>query len=191
MNKQRIINDQYFTASEVTRLLLDKVDIKGVVFEPCAGEGHIAAQFPNRCFTNDIDTNLRKHDGVYHDYFLDATKEQSWEQLTYSNRIDWVITNPPFNKAFDILQHSWNNCTTGVAFLLRLSFLEPTKKRGQWLEDNADQMFKIIPVNPRVRFRQDTNGSDSVTVAWFIWRKDFSWDNYGCGCPFDFIREWR
>lgn len=191
MTTQRITNDQYFTASEVTRLLTEKVDIKGIVFEPCAGNGDIAAQFSGRCFTNDIDSNLRKQDGSEHDYNSDATDSLVWQQWSKYNRIDWVVTNPPYNKAFDVLQHSWNNCTTGVAMLLRLSFLEPTKQRGQWLEENADQMCKIIPVNPRIRFRQDTNGSDSVTVAWFVWRKDFSWDNYGCGCPFDFIREWR
>ena len=56
----------------------------------------------------------------------------------------------------------------GVAFLLRLSFVEPTNERGDWLEKNPPTGRITLP---RYSFTGDGR-SDSVTAEWMIWHKD-------------------
>ena len=81
--------------------------------------------------------------------------------------IDWVITNPPFNLAYPMLLKSLLNVRVGVAFLLRLSFVEPTNERGDWLEKNPPTGRITLP---RYSFTGDGR-SDSVTAEWMIWYK--------------------
>jgi hypothetical protein len=96
------------------------------------------------------------------------TLESSWKNIV-SCKIDiqWTVTNPPFNKAIEILQYAFKYSTHGVAFFMRLSFLEPTKDRTPFLL--AHPPTQII-VMPRVSFTGDGK-TDSVTCAWFIWEK--------------------
>lgn len=185
----RIKNDFYPTERALTLGLKKRLPISGWVFEPCAGDGAIAQCF-KPSLTNDID---RRHECDYHG---DATQEAQWQRVIEAHSIDWVVTNPPFNQAKRILENAWKYSGVGVAFLLRLSFQEPceTKKadfRGEWLEEHADHMSHQIVFSPRPRFREDTRGSDSATVAWFVWQKDFSWKKLGLTCPFQYVRGWR
>jgi len=179
-------NDLYCTASPVTQRLLgmmplDKSDL--IVLEPCAGNLDISSQFTRaRVATNDIDQTKNTN------YHLDATKSENWQQF---GKVDWTITNPPFSHASDILMNAWEHSQIGVVMLLRLSFFEPTRDRGDWLEVHLDNLCKFIPINPRIKFRSDTGNTDSVTTAWYIWRHDFSWRENGIECPFGFIRNWR
>lgn len=181
MTTTRHALDFYRTSEKLTNVLLENVDIQGRIFEPCAGDGAIADLFPN-CFTNDIDPNHET------DYNIDATVPEAWSLL---QRFDWVVTNPPFSDASLILDNAWENTNIGVAFLLRLSYLEPAKARREWLLKTEDNLRYILPVNPRPKFRLDKKGSDSATVAWFVWLKDFSWDRLGISPPIKFIVGWN
>src|SRR5258705_309035 len=58
-----------------------------------------------------------RHTALMH---ADATAKVFWDF-----RIDWVITNPPFNLAQPMLEHAVRKARVGVAFLLRKTFLEP------------------------------------------------------------------
>jgi hypothetical protein len=79
-----------------------------------------------------------------------------------------VISNPPYNVAPDILPLAWEHSRLGMAMLLRLTYLEPTANRAEWLQDTP--LSNLIIFNPRPKFRQGS-GSDSATVAWFVWRR--------------------
>jgi hypothetical protein len=182
----RVENDFYPTAQALTEQLLEVVDIEGQILEPCAGDGAIAD-----LFTGFIANEPFPHATFQPCYSLDATERSTWEQFEADGGFDWAVTNPPFNLASKILPLSFEYARTGVAFLLRLSYLEPCDDRADWLKENADHLRHVIPVSPRPRFRSDSNGSDSVTTAWFVWRKDFSWEKLGIPCPFTFVRGWR
>ena len=181
--KARIQNDFYETAEGLTRALLRRCPelTTAQILEPCAGEGAIARLFPN-CLTNDVDP-LRPCD-----YALDATDPTAWSEF---GTMDWVVTNPPFSHASQILPLALEHACEGVAFLLRLTYLEPCSDRADWLLQHADQMRFCLPCNPRPQFRQDTDSTDSATVAWLIWLKDWSWTRLGLYPPFDFITHWR
>lgn len=77
---------------------------------------------------------------------------------------DWVVTNPPWNLASCISQHAMEHARSGVALLLRLSFLEATKER-QWLKRNPPKSLIVLP---RISFN-GTGQTDSVCPAWFLW----------------------
>lgn len=111
-------------------------------------------------YTNDIDENREA------DAHFDAGKEWPIDDV-----FDWVATNPPFGHAFDILQRALPRARTGVAFLLRLSFLEPTDARGEFLSLNPPTRQIVLP---RWSYKRNAKGkwaTDSVTTAWMIWDK--------------------
>jgi hypothetical protein len=108
--------------------------------------------------TNDIDSSRIA------DFHSDAAISESWVAFP---TVDWVVTNPPFNAALPILKAAQAHARFGVVFLLRLSFVEPTKTREQFLANNPPQRQIILP---RWSYKQN-NSTDSVTTAWFVWTK--------------------
>ena len=84
--------------------------------------------------------------------------------IVYPPEVAAVITNPPFSDAFEILVNAHKQ-GLDVAFLLRMSFLEPTVERGEWLAANPPD---LVIVCPRESFTGDGQ-TDSVTCAWMVW----------------------
>ena len=160
--------DFYPTPAKATHVLFDYAPfIKGCVLEPCSGDGAIASVIEERLqrtiITNDIDIRSQA------DFHLDAAIASSWEKFPQP---DWIVTNPPFNEALPILQNSFEKTKLGVAFLLRLSFLEPTRKRAAWLRFIQQyQMMELIFGQPRISFTGDGK-VDSVTHLWMVWCKN-------------------
>ncbi|ABW33155.1 hypothetical protein AM1_F0027 (plasmid) [Acaryochloris marina MBIC11017] len=62
--------------------------------------------------------------------------------------------------------------------------MELFNSRAKWMEDYTDHLQTIIVVRSCVKFRTNINGSDSVTCAWFVWQKNWSWKKLGVDCPF-------
>jgi hypothetical protein len=155
--------DQYFTGEVLTAPLLDAVNICGKVLEPCSGEGHISAVLKTvgcEVVTNDIDESFAA------DYHMDATQEDTWTAIGLDHDLDWIVTNPPFKKAFSVLQNAMK-LTDNVAILVRLSFLEPTRDRQEFLSANPPTDMIVLP---RYSFTNDGK-TDSVTCCWLAWRK--------------------
>lgn len=143
------------------------------LIEPCVGGGDILHAFDEveNWVTADIDRTVGA------DLVRDMTRQESWDSLLpchwfedtgpqlLSNGV--VITNPPFSSAFEIISLAVQN-TKAVAALLRLFFLEPTQKRGPWLEKNPPDLVIVLP---RISFTGDGK-TDSVTCAWMVWDKN-------------------
>jgi hypothetical protein len=183
----RLEGDRYYTKeAQVIREMLRRIPESTFFYECCSGAGHISNEISGRgdfVVTNDSNTLSPA------EYHYDATLRESWEELTFlEGTPEWTVTNPPFNVAHLILPLAYEYSSVGVAFLLRLSYFEPTANRGQWLIEHKDQMRYLIPHNPRIKYRDDRKGSDSVTTAWFAWEKAWSWKKLGIECPFDFIK---
>lgn len=136
------------------------------IVEPCVGDGAIVRMLPAglEVVTNDIVARPP----VTPDYLLDARRSRLWETIRRDRgAIAGVVTNPPFESAFDIVRCAVDavEMTGFVAMLLRLSWLEPTDDRGPWLEEHPPRRVVVMP---RHDFRG--NGStDSVTSAWMVW----------------------
>lgn len=135
------------------------------VIEPCVGQHAIANLLPHTV-TGDIDRKRRA------DVHGDATKCATWDALIrkalLQRRSINIATNPPFNVALQILEQALT-LDVPVHLLLRLSFLEPTKKRRDTLEDFPPTRLIVLP---RYSFRKNDKGkraTDSVTCAWASW----------------------
>ena len=150
--------DFYETPAAVTDALLAVVPVGpgAAVYEPCAGDGAIVRRLPPDCqvWTNDRDP-ARGAD-THHD----ATTAAAWAVAPA-----WVVTNPPFRAAFAIARQACAVATRGVALLVRLSFLEPTRERGAWLAAHPPDLVLVLP---RPSFTGDGR-TDAVTVAWLVW----------------------
>lgn len=161
-------NDFYPTPEFATYELLRHVpQISGSILEPCVGDGAIARVIDSGervVYGSDIDPQMNAS------FCGDATRRDFWEgvkQIMPEDRIDWVVTNPPFNVAPQILPLAYEFAEFGIAMLLRLSYLEPTEDRGAWL--NSNPLTKLI-VLPRISFTGDGK-TDNVTCAWMVWEK--------------------
>jgi hypothetical protein len=155
-------NDAYYSAQWMTDRLLDHVHIGGRVLEPCCGRNDIAFPLMRAGLavdTNDLDELViaSTHGDYLARVFLTSTGE----------RYDWVVTNPPFKDAMAFLKKALQESTCGAALQLRLTFLEPTKDRVEFL-----RLFPptTVIVLPRYSFTGDGK-SDSVTTAWMVWDK--------------------
>lgn len=163
--------DRYETPGWMTASLLEHqpIDRALTILEPCCGDGAIvralAASGFKTIITNDLDP---RHEASRH---RDAADPAFWELETFS-RVDWVITNPPFNVALQIVEQAVILARIGVAMLLRKTFLEPTgterhpkpEDRGPWLSIHPPSRMIGLP---RHSFRG--KGSDSVSTDWYIW----------------------
>lgn len=141
------------------------LDWGGVHLEPCVGDGAIVRALNTALpfVTNDV---VPRGDLVP-DFLLDARQPETWAAFQRAGRLDVVITNPPFDVAFDIAQHAYDAAEIGLALLLRLSWLEPTEDRGPWLREHPPTRVIVMP-----RYDYRRNGkTDSVTSAWMLWAK--------------------
>lgn len=175
--------DAYYSNPHMVDPLVSKFNIRGTVIEPCVGVGRLLQRLPpsgHRVITNDIDPD------VIAQYHEDACRHDA---RVWSDPADWVITNPPFSKARDILDAAFASQVHNIAFLVRLSFLEPTRDRSGLLQAHNDKMVWLGTFgSPRPRFTK--KGTDTVTTAWLVWRADWSWAASGIQTPFDFLTGW-
>lgn len=158
--------DFYETPPHYIAALLGEVNVFGRVYEPCVGDGAIAKALRTigavrKVVTNDIDVD-RDADG-----WCDARLIEAWG----GNPFHWAITNPPFSDELAILDNALETCPN-VAFLARISFLEPTAEREHLLETRPPQQLIYLP---RYSFRLNDDGkkaTDNVTCCWMVWFED-------------------
>lgn len=158
--------DLYETSAFAVAALRKRVAISGTVIEHCNGFGAISRCFHDCVvFTNDIDPakEAMEH-GRAQDYDLAGVSDFALGDKP------WVVTNPPFSEAFDIVKKSVEaGCPS--CYLLRLSWVEPTRSeeakggRGTWLNKHPPEAMIVLP---RYSFTGDGK-TDSVTCAWFCW----------------------
>lgn len=167
--------DFYPTASWATEALLARVPITGRVLEPCVGRGDIARVIKGDdlrghrvwVYTNDLD---RHHVADEHE---DARDRGWWSRVRDRLEPEWVVTNPPFSVAHEILPLAFATATKGVAMLLRITYLEPCEGRAGWLAAHPPDKLIVLP---RISFTGD-GSTDLATCAWFVWSQEGNFGN--------------
>ena len=183
--KDRKKLDIFYTPNELITMVPDHIDINNndLLFEPCVGSGQIVKNIEGNWITADLDPECPIIP-TYRDF--DATDEENWKKI---KRPDWVITNPPFGPAAPILRNALKYAKKGVAYLVRISFLEPCNNRIDILEDNPPNKILFLPrpqficpqiYDPQGKYKEFKPGynyyNDSKTCQWMIWDK--SEDHY-------------
>lgn len=161
--------DTYFTPKSAVLALLPSIPHLTSIFECCNGDGDISDVFLdsgfNQVMTNDIQQFYPA------DHHFDATDPLSWHTLKSKGvAMDFVVTNPPYTRAAEIVPLAYEHCTIGMAMLLRLSWLEPCANRRDWLRKYPPTELIVLP---RISFTGNGK-TDSVTCAWMIWNKAIS-----------------
>lgn len=157
--------DYYPTPAWMTEALIRRVRPFAVI-EPCSGEDAIADVF--RKYGVDVQTNDLDPSRPAQTHG-DATLEDVWARFmapAVGGTPSWAVTNPPFEYADQIVPLAVQHCAH-VAMMLRLSWLEPTKARSDFLRYHPPDLLIVMP-------RHDFKGrgsTDSVTSAWFVWTR--------------------
>lgn len=88
-------NDKFYTPDNYAKYLVEYLQPRGLILEPCRGKG---------AFTNAMPTAewCEIDDGI--------------DFLQYSKSVDWIVTNPPYSKFRAFLQKSMT-VAENIAFL--------------------------------------------------------------------------
>ena len=202
--RPRIANDFYPTSAPYTEVMVNTLpagfNLKAMrIDEPCAGQRDIVRSLEGFGLTVN-------HSDLTDGPGCDATARSFWEARP---EFDVMITNPAFNVATPIVQLGYEFAKRGAIVLLPQTWFEPTTnkdgsnvskglpplydkslfaERYQWLCDNSDQLRMLYTLNPRPMFRVDTTKTDSKTICWAFWDKQWSWISREIEPPFRFIR---
>lgn len=159
----RTLLDSYPTPAWCVHSLLRTVELPGGSWlEPSAGQGAIIQA-----------TNQVRDDVVWHAIEIDPACESSLSSMARVQVQDFLavppgdrfivaITNPPFSRAQEFVQHAMNHAGI-VVMLLRLAFMS-SLGRFPLMSTNAPDVF-VLPDRPQFA---GTN-RDSSDYAWFVW----------------------
>lgn len=146
-------------------------------WEPCAGLGHMAS------ILGEFFTEVRASD-VYN-YPTDDGRDGEMfgiEQFDFLDPVaveraapvDWIVSNPPFGEAPRMLNMALGKARVGVAFLLRMQWLEGEERFRAVYTDRAPTF--VAPFVERVPMCEggwDPAGSSATMYAWFVWHRFF------------------
>lgn len=157
--------DFYPTPSDVTEALMKREKFEGKIWECASGDGSMSRVLEkyNEVYSSDI----RSENSVYGAKGVD---------FLYQTRIsDNIITNPPFCKAFDFINHAKKHTRKKIAIFQRLLFLESIK-RYDLFNDPDFPLSKVLIFCKRVNLfegGEKKKVSGTVAFAWFIWDKNY------------------
>ena len=161
--------DDFPTPPWATRALIqhvigvDRVKDQNV-WEPAANRGYMARAL-NEYFASVAESDI-------HDYGYCGVTDflNSYGMHGYFN---WIITNPPFNKAQQFIEVAQKTATDGVAMLVRTSFLEGIMRYNtMFLHNPPDIVAQFSERVPMVKGRLDKKASTATSYCWLVWYID-------------------
>ena len=95
-------NDKIFTPLNVAKQIIDLFDLKGKVLDAFMGNGAFYNQYPD---------NVEKD-------WCEINKDRDF--FEYNDKVDWIITNPPYSIFDEVLKHSFE-IADNIVYLVPLS----------------------------------------------------------------------
>lgn len=170
---QRDARDFYPTPAWCVGCLLEAVELPGGTWlEPAAGRGAIVDAVRARrgevtwklveAHPEPEDRAAYKRLGVrVRDVHTKSFFDVGLDDL--GGPIDVVITNPPFARAMEFVEHAMDLGPKTIVMLLRLDFLG-SQTRAPFMRLYAPDVY-VLPRRPSFVGR----GTDSNEYAWFVW----------------------
>ena len=100
--------------------------------------------------------------------YLDTSLELQPRSLRNSNP-DWIITNPPFNKAEEFARKAIKQANIGVAMLCRASWFESLEREAFFDEFPCSVYAPFIGRLAMFKGRLSRKGKSATHYAWFVW----------------------
>lgn len=95
-------NDKIFTPLNVAKQIIDLFDLKGKVLDAFMGNGAFYNQYP---------------DNVEKDW---CEIDKGRDFFEYNDKVDWIVTNPPYSIFDEVLKHSFE-IADNIVYLVPLS----------------------------------------------------------------------
>ncbi len=89
-------NDVVFTPDKIAKLIVEMFEPTGKILEPCSGEGAFLRYMPTA-------------------EWCEITKGKDF--FDYKDKVDWIVTNPPYSNFDKFLDHSFE-VAENVVFLV-------------------------------------------------------------------------
>ncbi len=158
--------DRYYTPADLARVLVDGIGIDSDdrILEPSAGGGaFVRAARAHGAHVTALDIDQQAAG------LADADRGLTCDFLGFrprGERFDLVLGNPPYAPAEAHVRHALA-IAPRVAFLLRLAFLESTKRLDLW---KVCPLSHVAVLAQRPSFTQ--GGTDSAAYGFFLWDRD-------------------
>lgn len=142
--------------------------IKGLsVWESACNRGHMAEplrEYFGRVHATDI------HDYGYHAH--ERTVDFLFPGSEPAERVDWIISNPPFRLAEQFVLRALDIAHIGVAMIVRTSFLEGIGRYENLFSQRKPTIIAQFSERvPMVKGRLTADGSTATAYCWIIWTK--------------------
>jgi hypothetical protein len=166
--------DRYYTPDEVARACVATLPILDgdTVLEPSAGGvaflRAVRDSFPcSRLRALDLDPASPARLPEYGGFEVEHADFATWSPPP-EERIEWVVGNPPYSDAIEHVEAALRVARVGVAFLLRLTFLESVERVSFWRETGAT-LDEVRVLARRPSFTGA--GTDAMAYGWFVWNR--------------------
>ena len=163
----RASDDFYPTPTSVTQSLCDQVSFNGSIWEPACGDGMMSNQLKKndyRVYSSDL-IDRGYDDGFSSVDFLAQRKPAQYG----GNRIENIVTNPPYNLAQKFIEHSLDAVSEKACFLLKLVFLESAQRTSLFARGQLETVYVF---RKRIKLGRNGDGYSQggmIAYAWFVW----------------------
>lgn len=156
-------DDFYASPPEAVHGLMSVEKFDGLIWEPACGDGAISKVLQAAGYevvsTDLVDRGFGK---PRVDFLMERTP------LAPN-----IVTNPPYKNALDFARNAVDLSSGKVAFLLRLVWLEGSRRKKFFEASNLARVWVFASRLPRMH-RGGYEGkktSSSIAFAWFVWDK--------------------
>ena len=163
--------DDFPTPTWATRALCEHLALidphlrSRVAWEPACNRGFMArglADYFGTVLESDV-ADYGQPWAVLHDFLMPGP--------ALFDRVDWVVTNPPFRLAQQFAKVAQLRAREGVALLVRTAFLEGAGRYRELFERNPPAtILQFVERVPMVKGRCDPDASTATAYCWLVWR---------------------
>lgn len=123
------IGDKVYTPDNIAKLIINEFELSGKVLDPFKGKGAFYDNYPN---------NVEK---LWCE--LDCNKDF----FEFNDRVDWIISNPPYSIFNKVIEHSFAICDN-IVYLIPINKLTSSFTRIKQLS-NWGGIPKVILMSPK------------------------------------------
>ena len=154
-----LMQDFYQLPRGIVKALIQDQKLEGTVFVPLDRQETLSKQFKDEGF--EVDSNEDPEALYREDFWIKAP-----DYVICATVGDAQLADSVCNLGLIIAKKA-------VIILDRITFLEPVRKRREFLE--ASKCSNMIVLNPRPQYRVMGTTKDSVTSCWFTFRRKEHW----------------
>ncbi len=133
LNTNRKPNDNVITPLSISKMIIDLFDIKGKVLDPFLGTGSFYNQYP---------------EGVDKDW---CEIDEGKDFFTYTDKVDWIVSNPPYSILDEVLNHSFK-IADNIVYLVPLSKIVSSMKRVRAISNYGGVPYIYILASSKCGF---------------------------------------